>query len=108
MQNYYLIYLTGLNGRPEKLPDVCYSWWVLASLKILNRIHWIDKEKLKTFMLACQVCIFVITIQLIASYFHALVANKISNELNKDLYQLKLQIFEQIFLIQMFTFTFPS
>jgi len=44
----------GLNGRPEKLPDVCYSWWVLASLKIINRIHWIDKEKLKEFMLACQ------------------------------------------------------
>ena len=20
----------GLNGRPEKLPDVCYSWWVLS------------------------------------------------------------------------------
>ncbi|KRX84278.1 Geranylgeranyl transferase type-2 subunit beta [Trichinella sp. T6] len=33
----------GLNGRPEKLPDVCYSWWVLASLKILGRHEWIDK-----------------------------------------------------------------
>ena len=22
----------GLNGRPVKLKDVCYSWWVLASL----------------------------------------------------------------------------
>lgn len=33
----------GLNGRPEKLPDVCYSWWVLASLKILGRLNWIDK-----------------------------------------------------------------
>ena len=30
-------------GRPEKLPDVCYSWWVLASLKIIGRLHWIDK-----------------------------------------------------------------
>uniref|UniRef100_A0A4W3IJH9 Geranylgeranyl transferase type-2 subunit beta n=1 Tax=Callorhinchus milii TaxID=7868 RepID=A0A4W3IJH9_CALMI len=44
----------GLNGRPEKLPDVCYSWWVLASLKILGRIHWIDKDKLRCFILACQ------------------------------------------------------
>ncbi|XP_048845287.1 geranylgeranyl transferase type-2 subunit beta isoform X2 [Brienomyrus brachyistius] len=44
----------GLNGRPEKLPDVCYSWWVLASLKIIGRIHWIDKSKLRTFILACQ------------------------------------------------------
>ncbi|XP_056096909.1 geranylgeranyl transferase type-2 subunit beta isoform X3 [Rhinichthys klamathensis goyatoka] len=44
----------GLNGRPEKLPDVCYSWWVLASLKIIGRIHWIDKAKLRNFILACQ------------------------------------------------------
>ncbi|XP_071495765.1 geranylgeranyl transferase type-2 subunit beta-like [Diadema antillarum] len=44
----------GLNGRPEKLPDVCYSWWVLASLKIINRLHWIDSKKLVGFILACQ------------------------------------------------------
>ena len=31
------------SGRPEKLPDVCYSWWVLASLSIIGRLHWIDK-----------------------------------------------------------------
>lgn len=36
----------GLNGRPEKLPDVCYSWWVLSSLTILGRLHWIDKNEL--------------------------------------------------------------
>ncbi|CAD7682529.1 unnamed protein product [Nyctereutes procyonoides] len=34
----------GLNGRSEKLPDVCYSWWVLASLKIIGRLHWIDRN----------------------------------------------------------------
>nr|ABK24633.1 unknown [Picea sitchensis] len=44
----------GLNGRPEKLADVCYSWWVLSSLTIIDRVHWIDKEKLKTFILDCQ------------------------------------------------------
>ncbi|KAL8559772.1 hypothetical protein ACOMHN_030108 [Nucella lapillus] len=44
----------GLNGRPEKLPDVCYSWWVLASMAIIRRLHWIDKDKLRAFMLACQ------------------------------------------------------
>ncbi len=32
-------------GRPEKLPDVCYSWWVLASLKIIGRLHWINKVR---------------------------------------------------------------
>eukprot|EP00249_Psilotum_nudum_P008622 c21410_g1_i2 orf=289-1230(+) len=46
----------GLNGRPEKLEDVCYSWWVLASLVMIDRAHWIDKEKLKCFILSCQGC----------------------------------------------------
>lgn len=44
----------GLNGRPEKLPDVCYSWWVLASLRILGKIQWINREKLSRFILASQ------------------------------------------------------
>jgi len=44
----------GLNGRPEKLPDVCYSWWVLSSLKVIGKLHWIDKEKLCRFILASQ------------------------------------------------------
>ncbi|RIA78812.1 terpenoid cyclases/protein prenyltransferase alpha-alpha toroid, partial [Glomus cerebriforme] len=44
----------GLNGRPEKLEDVCYSWWVLSSLSILGRIHWINKEKLIEFVLSAQ------------------------------------------------------
>ncbi|KAL4719677.1 hypothetical protein ACJJTC_002998 [Scirpophaga incertulas] len=44
----------GLNGRPEKLPDLCYSWWVLSSLSMLNRIHWVDKKCLEQFILACQ------------------------------------------------------
>lgn len=44
----------GLNGRPEKLPDVCYSWWVLASLTIMGRLHWINADKLEQFILSCQ------------------------------------------------------
>lgn len=44
----------GLNGRPEKLPDVCYSWWVLSSLTMLGRLHWVHKESLQQFVLACQ------------------------------------------------------
>ncbi|KAF3857950.1 hypothetical protein F7725_011151 [Dissostichus mawsoni] len=43
-----------LTGQLHQLPDVCYSWWVLASLKIIGRIHWIDKAKLRSFILACQ------------------------------------------------------
>jgi geranylgeranyl transferase type-2 subunit beta len=45
----------GLNGRPEKLEDSCYSWWVGASLAILSRLHWVDGEKLGKFILGCQV-----------------------------------------------------
>ena len=45
----------GLNGRPEKLPDVCYSWWVLASLTMLGRLHWINSDKMKKFIYATQV-----------------------------------------------------
>lgn len=44
----------GLNGRPEKLPDVCYSWWVLASLTILGKLQWISAQKLEEFILSCQ------------------------------------------------------
>lgn len=46
----------GLNGRPEKLEDVCYSWWVASSLAMIGRLHWINGEKLATFILKCQVC----------------------------------------------------
>ncbi|KAI1415822.1 geranylgerany transferase type II beta subunit [Hypoxylon sp. FL1857] len=44
----------GLNGRPEKKEDVCYNWWVLGSLEIIGRTHWIDREKLIQFTLSCQ------------------------------------------------------
>ncbi|PYI20608.1 beta subunit of rab geranylgeranyltransferase [Aspergillus violaceofuscus CBS 115571] len=44
----------GLNGRPEKLPDACYSWWVGASLAMIDRLHWIDGSKLAAFILRCQ------------------------------------------------------
>lgn len=48
----------GLNGRPEKLEDVCYSWWVVSSLAMIDRLHWIDGNKLAQFILRCQVRIF--------------------------------------------------
>ncbi|KAK9456244.1 terpenoid cyclases/protein prenyltransferase alpha-alpha toroid [Dipodascopsis uninucleata] len=44
----------GLNGRPEKLPDVCYSQWVLSSLAMLDRLDWIDGPKLCEFILEAQ------------------------------------------------------
>ena len=39
-----------INGWPEKLPDVRYSWWVLSSLVMIDRARWIDKDKLKRFL----------------------------------------------------------
>jgi geranylgeranyl transferase type-2 subunit beta len=44
----------GFNGRPEKAPDVCYSWWILATLEMLGKAHWIDKDKLAEFILRAQ------------------------------------------------------
>lgn len=45
----------GLNGRPEKLEDVCYSWWVLSSLAMIERLDWIDRDRLTAYILRCQV-----------------------------------------------------
>lgn len=44
----------GLNGRPEKKEDVCYSWWVGTSLAMIDRLHWIDGDKLARYILKCQ------------------------------------------------------
>lgn len=44
----------GLNGRPEKKADVCYSWWVVSSLSALGCTNWIDKDALFQYILSCQ------------------------------------------------------
>lgn len=44
----------GFNGRPEKLPDVCYSWWALSTLVMIEREHWINFEALKMFIIRAQ------------------------------------------------------
>ncbi|WPH01570.1 Hypothetical protein R9X50_00441800 [Acrodontium crateriforme] len=44
----------GLNGRPEKLVDACYSWWVGSSMTMINRLHWLDQPRLTKFILECQ------------------------------------------------------
>ena len=33
---------------------MCYSWWVLSSIKIIGKLHWINKEKIVEYILACQ------------------------------------------------------
>lgn len=44
----------GLNGRPEKQADVCYSWWILSTMSILAKVSWINGDKLASFILKCQ------------------------------------------------------
>jgi geranylgeranyl transferase type-2 subunit beta len=44
----------GLNGRPEKQADVCYSWWILSVLCILGRMNWINRDKLASFIAKAQ------------------------------------------------------
>lgn len=44
----------GFNGRPDKVEDVCYSWWVLSSLSMMGYVSWIDGGKLTQFILECQ------------------------------------------------------
>ncbi|KAJ2550253.1 Rab geranylgeranyltransferase [Coemansia sp. RSA 1878] len=44
----------GMNGRPQKLEDVCYAWWVGSALDILRRRHWISAEKLVEFVVSAQ------------------------------------------------------
>jgi geranylgeranyl transferase type-2 subunit beta len=44
----------GLNGRPEKQADVCYSWWILSVLTILGRVDWINRDKLAAFIAKSQ------------------------------------------------------
>lgn len=44
----------GLNGRPEKKADVCYSWWVLSAMSVMGRVSWIDSAALIRYILSCQ------------------------------------------------------
>lgn len=39
----------------QLIAEVCYSWWDLATLSILGRLHWINKDKLMAFILGAQV-----------------------------------------------------
>lgn len=36
------------------MPDVCYSWWILSALKVLNKENWVDLKELEHYILKCQ------------------------------------------------------
>lgn len=46
--------IDGFQGRPNKLPDVCYGFWIGASLKIVDCFDLVNHEKLRAFMANCQ------------------------------------------------------
>jgi hypothetical protein len=41
---------TGFNGRPNKLVDTCYSFWVGASLTLLGHYDLVDQDALVAFL----------------------------------------------------------
>lgn len=41
----------GINGRPNKIADTCYSWWVAGSLAVLGRIDLLNIEPNIRFLL---------------------------------------------------------
>ena len=45
---------TGFHGRPNKPPDSCYTLWVGGSLRMLGIFDYVDKERLRDFVLDCQ------------------------------------------------------
>ncbi|XP_054718149.1 geranylgeranyl transferase type-1 subunit beta-like [Uloborus diversus] len=44
----------GFQGRPNKLEDSCYAFWVGATLKLLNCYHFVNYPKLLHFVLSTQ------------------------------------------------------
>jgi prenyltransferase beta subunit len=50
----------GLNGRPEKQADVCYSWWILSSLSILGRVRTVATSCIWSSgnLFACTITLF--------------------------------------------------
>ncbi|KAL7310513.1 geranylgeranyl transferase type-1 subunit beta [Mucor circinelloides] len=46
--------IKGFQGRPNKLEDVCYGFWVGASLDILGSFDLVNHEALREFQSKCQ------------------------------------------------------
>jgi geranylgeranyl transferase type-1 subunit beta len=44
----------GFQGRPNKLQDVCYGFWIGASLAMLDSFHLANSDALKDFLLQSE------------------------------------------------------
>ena len=41
----------GFNGRPNKIADTCYGFWNCGSLAMLDKLHIVDHQKLRRYLL---------------------------------------------------------
>ncbi|KAI8878119.1 geranylgeranyl transferase type-1 subunit beta-like protein, partial [Backusella circina FSU 941] len=46
--------VTGFQGRPNKVADVCYGFWIGGSLDILDGFDMVNHEELLKFLTTCQ------------------------------------------------------
>lgn len=46
--------LGGMQGRPNKVEDTCYSYWIGGTLRLLGCDNLLDTEALTRFVLSCQ------------------------------------------------------
>ena len=44
----------GFQGRPNKLEDTCYSFWIGGTLRLLGEDGLLEHEKLRSFVMQCQ------------------------------------------------------
>lgn len=44
----------GMQGRPNKLEDTCYSYWIGGTLSLLNSIELLDRQRLSEYVMSCQ------------------------------------------------------
>ena len=46
--------IRGMQGRPAKLEDTCYSYWIGGTLRLLNQDPLLDHDHLRAYVLRCQ------------------------------------------------------
>lgn len=46
--------VNGFQGRPNKDPDTCYSFWIGATLKLLNAFQFVNQQENVEFVLATE------------------------------------------------------
>ena len=44
----------GMQGRPNKNEDTCYSYWIGGTLRILGMDHLLDQHALRDYIMTCQ------------------------------------------------------